>query len=104
MEEWKEKVISRLEENQTIITINRVPLATKRAFKELAEQEFCDDYGMTLKWLIDGTLTMKEQDVQAQIATLQHQIDSLRAEILASKGEKQKKVRLLNGKELGTGE
>lgn len=33
------------------LKINRVPENTKREFIELAEQEFCGDYGMTLKFI-----------------------------------------------------
>lgn len=33
--------------------ISRVPKTTYDSFKELADNEFAGDYGMTLKWLLD---------------------------------------------------
>ena len=35
------------------LIINRIPKKTLEAFKELAKEEFCDDFGFTLKWLMD---------------------------------------------------
>lgn len=40
--------------------MGRVPEKTKKAFIELAEDEFCGDYGMTLKWLIDREMIRAE--------------------------------------------
>lgn len=39
------------------IQISRVPKKTFEEFKELAEKEFCGDYGMLLKFLMDGILS-----------------------------------------------
>lgn len=39
------------------LTVYRVPLKTLEQFKQLAKDEFCDDYGMTLKWLMDNAST-----------------------------------------------
>lgn len=47
------KLLRRLDENLFSLTISRVPQRTKKAFIELANEEFCGDYGMTLKWLVD---------------------------------------------------
>ena len=36
------------------LVISRVPKPTRDAFMELAESEFADDFGMTLKAIFDG--------------------------------------------------
>ncbi|KKK70060.1 hypothetical protein LCGC14_2927800, partial [marine sediment metagenome] len=43
----------KLQENRKSLHIARIPDKTKEAFIALAEDEFCGDYGMTLKWLMD---------------------------------------------------
>ena len=58
-------------------TISRVPRRTFIIFKKLAQEEFCSDYGMTLKFLLDKAL----DDTDEKIAHLQRQIDELRAKI-----------------------
>ena len=42
------------------ITISRIPKATKVAFMEFSE-EFCGDYGMALKYLLDFSLNYSQQ-------------------------------------------
>jgi len=38
------------------IVINRVPEQYKKLFKEIAKEEFCDDYGMCLRQLLASFL------------------------------------------------
>jgi len=49
VEEVKKKIFK---DNALSLRISRVPSETKKQFLELAEKEFCGDYGMTLKWLM----------------------------------------------------
>ncbi len=35
------------------LSISRLPKKTKEVFINLAEEDFCNDYGMTLKFLLD---------------------------------------------------
>jgi len=58
----------KLQENRKSLHIARVPDKTKEAFIALAEEEFCGDYGMTLKWLIDD---IPSQDTRMIIAKLE---------------------------------
>jgi hypothetical protein len=39
---------------QTSMSISRLPKQTREKFVKLAEEEFCNDYGMTLKFLFDN--------------------------------------------------
>ena len=66
----------RLQENRKPLHIARIPDKTKEAFKTLAEEEFCGDYGMTLKWLIDD---IPSQDTRMIIAKLEEQEARLQA-------------------------
>jgi len=50
--EEKEELEKQLELAQPL-SIKRVPLKTKEKFIKLAQEEFADDYGMTLKYLMD---------------------------------------------------
>lgn len=63
-----QELLKRLGENKRSLHIARVPPKTQEAFQKLAEEEFCGDYGMALKWLLDGILT---QDTELIIAKLE---------------------------------
>ncbi len=60
----------KLQENRKSLHIARIPDKTKEAFKALAEEEFCGDYGMTLKWLMDD---IPSQDTRMIIAKIEEQ-------------------------------
>ena len=49
-----EKTKKLIEKIKPDLSINRVPPKTLAVFKELAKEEFCDDYGFALKWLVDN--------------------------------------------------
>ncbi len=66
----------RLQENRKSLHIARIPDKTKEAFIALAELEFCGDYGMALKWLIDD---IPSQDTRMIIAKLEEQEARLQA-------------------------
>lgn len=57
------------------LVISRVPNPTLDFFKELAEKEFCNDYGMALKHLIDtcyGQFPMALQELNEKIDKLEN--------------------------------
>ena len=60
------------------LVINRVPPKTREAFIKLAMEEFCDDYGMTLKWLIDvyATILPKIHEVEYRLSLLEEAFKS----------------------------
>ena len=70
------KLAKKLQENRKSLHIARIPDKTKEAFTALAEEEFCGDYGMTLKWLIDD---IPSQDTRMIIAKLEEQEARLQA-------------------------
>lgn len=79
-------LIRKLKENQGSIFIGRVPPQTKELFEKLAHEEFCDDFGFTLKWLIE---TAYENDVRdARIDDLQEQIEALKGALVQDREER----------------
>ena len=54
------KLRERLMTNSPVLTMNRVPKETVENFKKLANEQFCDDYGMTLKWIMDRWMLLEE--------------------------------------------
>lgn len=71
------KLGERLRENSEALRISRVPPRTKQEFKALAEDEFCGDYGMALKWLVDGLLTQDMSAVVMKLTELEERITQL---------------------------
>ena len=61
------KLLGRIQENRKSLHIARVPDKTKEAFMKLAEEEFCGDYGMVLKWLMDDILSHDTRIILAQL-------------------------------------
>ena len=62
------KLLGKLQENRRSLHIARVPEKTKEAFIKFAEEDFCGDYGMALKWLIDD---IPSQDMKMIILTIE---------------------------------
>jgi hypothetical protein len=74
--EEQEKLINQLKLNRQRLTISRVPQEVKKEFTEFADEQFCSDYGMALKWLWDhyqGTLpsNLNVEDIYARLAALE---------------------------------
>ena len=93
----------RLQENRKSLHIARIPDKTKEAFMALAEEEFCGDYGMTLKWLIDD---IPSQDTRMIIAKLEEQEARLQALESATHSSEEvpdeNKRKMLSGREITT--
>ena len=67
----------KLQENRKSLHIARIPDKTKEDFIALAEQDFCGDYGMTLKWLIDDVLSQDTRMIIASIGDHETRIQAL---------------------------
>ncbi len=84
-------------------SISRLPNKTKEYFKKLADEEFCSDYGMTLKYLCDlqsgllptGNELAELADAKAEEAL--SQIAELRA--MVAKPQEKKVIKTVDGKE-----
>ena len=76
---------------RTSLSIQRIPENIKTEFLELARNEFCQDYGMTLKWLLDyrkGLLSNPNEMLQSQINLLAERLAALEKEKIEPKPEK----------------
>ena len=71
------KLAKKLQENRGSLRIARVPPKTKEAFIALADEEFCGDYGMTLKWLMDDTISQDTREVIAKLQEFEERISVL---------------------------
>ncbi len=93
----------RLQENRKSLHIARIPDKAKEAFIALAEEEFCGDYGMCLKWLIDDILN---QDIRMIIAKLEEQEVRLQSLESATHTSEEKPddntITMLNGRKIVT--
>ncbi len=91
----------KLQENRKSLHIARIPDKTKEAFIALADLEFCGDYGMTLKWLIDE---IPSQDTRMIIAKLEEQEARLQAlesaTHLSEELPDENKKKMLSGREI----
>jgi len=75
-EEFKRRIHEQLRQNRNAIWIGKVPLPTKRAFIHLAETEFNDDYGWTLKWLMDSFLSnAKWEALNERITAIENKLN-----------------------------
>lgn len=59
----------KLQENRKSLHIARVPDKTKKEFMELADKEFCGDYGMALKWIMDD---IPNQDIRMVVSNIEN--------------------------------
>ena len=82
------------------LTISRLDDRTKETFTALAKKDFCDDYGMTLKWLLDRSILFEQlMYLEGKIALIENRLNDF------ENGKKDVKViKLLSGREIKTGE
>ncbi len=83
------------------LVINRVPKKTLEEFKDLAREEFCQDYGFCLKWLMDfyfGAIGKGHERAEALAMQALEENAELRSQLQPEKEEKT--IHLVNGKEL----
>ena len=80
------------------LVINRVPKLTKNRFIEVAKEQFCGDYGMTLKWLVDGLLPETDERVNDLLVIAQDHEDRLKElEVKPVEEPEKKAVKMLDG-------
>jgi len=92
------KLAKRLQENRKSLHIARIPDKTKEAFIALAEEEFCGDYGMTLKWLLDDIPSQDIRMILVQIGDHEERIQALESVEQKSKEEPDENVvKMLDG-------
>jgi len=82
------------------LVISRVPKNTKKRFLEIANQDdFCSDYGNTLKFLIDfydGIMINGTEVLNLELQQLRADVELLKSALIQKQEEKKRKM--LNGK------
>ena len=104
MDEFQKKVREIKDKvNTRGLVINRVPKNTHEIFLKLAEEEFCDDFGMTLKYLLDNfslwkllfeNLDMKLDNIFEKVSQLEQN---------EKKPDNTESIRLLSGRTIEKG-
>jgi len=89
IENVKKKVFK---ENALSLRISRVPPDTKKEFMELANSEFCGDYGMTLKWLIMDRWN-KLVEFETRLASLESKVTGKPVKVITTMSGKKIEVK-----------
>ena len=86
--------------HEASIGISRVPPQTKKEFTDLAKAEFCDDWGMTLHFLLQNCKTSMHQELIIQkINELELRLDQLESPPTDQpKEDKKKEIKLASGR------
>ncbi len=96
------RLLGKLQENRKSLHIARVPDKTKEAFMALADEDFCGDYGMTLKWLIDDIPSQDTRMIIAQVGDHEERIHALENKGPVNEEEPEKHPKkMLNGQNRG---
>ena len=77
MSEEIKELAKRISENSKAIHIARVPDKTKEAFIKLANDEFCGDYGMLLKYLMDDIIGEDTKMIISKLSEHEERLESL---------------------------
>jgi len=93
------ELVRKLQENKNSLNISRVPPKTLEIFISIADEDFCSDYGMLLKTLVDKYIEFGSSDLILQLQNHEDRISNL--EKNKKEDEPESKVKLLNGKRLG---
>lgn len=88
----------RLQENRKSLHIARIPDRAKANFIAFAEKEFCGDYGMTLKWLIDDIPSQDTRMIIERLEEHELRIQSLESATHEKKDEPEENIKkMLDG-------
>ena len=72
-----QKLVRKLQENKSSLHIARIPKKTREIFIALADKEFCSDYGMTLKTLVDKFVAIDNQHILDKLSEHEERIKKL---------------------------
>ena len=90
------KLAKKLQDNRSSLHIGRIPEKTRDLFIAIADEEFCSDYGMLLKYLLDKAVDNDNKAIVNKIEELEERISDL------ENNTEEKGIKSLNGKKLNT--
>lgn len=103
--EQVEKIREKLKRNSyPSLSINRIPTKSYDAFIKLAESDFCKDYGMALKYLIDfheGLIPSGIEHLEYAINDLTERLNRLEEK---DKQPQTKSIKTIGGRTIRKGE
>jgi len=70
-------IMEKLRTNRSSLRISRIPEGVQAKFIALADKEFCSDYGMLLKWLMDGVMSEDTQIILEKLALHEERLFAL---------------------------
>ena len=87
------------------IVINRVPKNIREEFVEFAEKEFCEDYGMTLKYVWDHFKLWKMffENMDFKLDEIREKLDQIVPVPIQEQEEKPEKLTMLSGRKVKGG-
>lgn len=80
-------VLHKLKENKGGLHISRIPIKTKEAFAELANAEFCGDYGMCLKFLMDDIISSDQRITNNTLADHEQRLTNVEENMISKDDE-----------------
>jgi len=84
----------KLKEKNNSLYISRVPKGTRDIFIAIADEEFCSDYGMLLKFLIDKVMAEDNKSILEKLEVQDKRIDALETK------KQEDSIKTLNGKKI----
>jgi len=84
----------KLRENKSSLHIARIPEKTKKLFITIAEEEFCSDYGMLVKFLLDKVIAGDNKNIVDRLNSQEKRIDALETK------KEEDSIKTLNGRRL----
>ena len=84
----------KLRENKSSLHIARIPEKTKKLFIAIADEEFCSDYGMLIKFLLDKVIAGDNNSILEKLNAQEKRIDALETK------KEENSIKTLSGKEL----
>jgi hypothetical protein len=95
------KLVKKLQDNKSSLHIGRIPIKSRELFVAIADEEFCSDYGMLLKYLLDKVVDNDNKAIVNKIEELEERISNLENSDLNPK-DKEEGIKSLSGKKLNT--
>jgi len=84
----------KLRENKSSLHIARIPEKTKKLFIAIADEEFCSDYGMLIKFLLDKVVAGDNSNILEKLNEQEKRIDALETK------KEENSIKTLSGRKL----
>jgi len=84
----------KLRENKSSLHIARIPEKTKKLFIAIADEEFCSDYGMLVKFLLDKVVAGDNSNILEKLDAQEKRIDALETK------KEENSIKTLSGRKL----